>query len=84
FLTSNDGHDRCLTCLGRKRAEAAFVDGSCVHCERMPMATLSSRLSFVKRLPLASTQPSSVGHKSSSAALVRSKGDLRITVRNAS
>ncbi|KAL0158577.1 hypothetical protein M9458_046653, partial [Cirrhinus mrigala] len=49
----------------------------------MRMATLRSRLSFVKRLPLASTQPSSAGHKSSSAALVRSKGDLRITVRNA-
>ncbi|KAL0165464.1 hypothetical protein M9458_037308, partial [Cirrhinus mrigala] len=75
FLTSSDGHDRCLTCLGRKHAEAAFVDGSCVHCKRMPMATL--------RLLLSVTQPSSAGSKSSSAALVKSKGDLRITVRNA-
>ncbi|KAL0195456.1 hypothetical protein M9458_009028, partial [Cirrhinus mrigala] len=75
FLTSSDGHDRCLTCLGRKHAEAAFVDGSCVYCECMPMATL--------RLPLSVTQPSSAGSKSSSAALVKSKGDLRITVRNA-
>ncbi|KAL0185468.1 hypothetical protein M9458_021165, partial [Cirrhinus mrigala] len=34
-------------------------------------------------LPLSVTQPSSAGSKSSSAALVKSKGDLRITVRNA-
>ncbi|KAL0195227.1 hypothetical protein M9458_008799, partial [Cirrhinus mrigala] len=66
FLISSDGHDRCLTCLGRKHAEAAFVDGSCVHCERMPMATLRGCLCL-----------------GSSAALVKSKGDLRITVQNA-
>ncbi|KAI2653569.1 Ribosomal protein S12 methylthiotransferase RimO [Labeo rohita] len=66
----------------RKHAEAAFVDGSCVHCEHMTMATLRSRLSFVMRLPSSSTQPSSMGHKSSSAAPVKRKGDLRITVWN--
>ncbi len=42
FLTSDNGHDRCLTCLGCKHAETAFVDGSCPHCEHMSMATLSS------------------------------------------
>ncbi|KAL0199320.1 hypothetical protein M9458_007860, partial [Cirrhinus mrigala] len=28
FLASLDGHDRCLTCLGREHAEAAFTDGT--------------------------------------------------------
>jgi len=27
FLTSDEVHDHCLTCLGRKHAETAFVDG---------------------------------------------------------
>ncbi|KAI2668660.1 hypothetical protein H4Q32_005425 [Labeo rohita] len=38
FLASVDGHDRCLTCLGREHAEATFTDGTCVHCECMSMA----------------------------------------------
>ncbi|KAL0152682.1 hypothetical protein M9458_052405 [Cirrhinus mrigala] len=46
FLASLDGHDHCLTCLGREHAEAAFTDGSCVHCERMTMATLNRLSSF--------------------------------------
>ncbi len=28
-LAPQDGHDRCLTCLGIQHAEEAFVDGSC-------------------------------------------------------
>ncbi len=35
FLSADDGHDRCLQCLGRRHAEAAFVDDSCVCCGRM-------------------------------------------------
>ncbi len=27
-----NGHDRCLTCLGSKHAEVAFVDESSSHC----------------------------------------------------
>ncbi len=34
FLSADDGHDRCLQCLGRRHAEAAFVDDSCVCCGR--------------------------------------------------
>ncbi len=37
FLSVDDGHDRCLQCLGRRHAEAAFVDDSCVCCGRMSM-----------------------------------------------
>ncbi len=32
FLSADDGHDRCLQCLGRRHAEAAFVEDSCVCC----------------------------------------------------
>lgn len=32
YLAPGDGHNRCLTCLGVKHAEAAFVDESCSHC----------------------------------------------------
>ncbi len=48
FLSADDGHDRCLQCLGRRDAEAAFVDDSCVCCGRMSMISLRSRLT---RLP---------------------------------
>ncbi len=45
LLTSDDWHDFCLTCLGHKHAETAFVDWSCPHCEHMSMAMMSLRLS---------------------------------------
>ncbi len=32
FLAPDDGHNRCITCLGIEHAEAAFVDESCRHC----------------------------------------------------
>ncbi len=57
FLSADDGHDRCLQCLGRRHAEAAFVDDSCVCCGRMSMISLRSRLSFMKGLaPSAATR----------------------------
>ncbi len=31
-LALGDGHDHCLTCLGSKHAEVAFVDESSSHC----------------------------------------------------
>ncbi|KAL0196776.1 hypothetical protein M9458_005316 [Cirrhinus mrigala] len=75
FLTPSDGHDRCLTCLGHEHAEMAFVDGSCPHCERMSMAAL--------RLPSVPSRPGASGSTSSAATLVRKKGNLMVTVRNA-
>ncbi len=57
FLSADDVHDRCLQCLGRRHAEAAFVDDSCVCCGRMSMISLRSRLSFMKGLaPSAATR----------------------------
>ncbi|KAL0159520.1 hypothetical protein M9458_043245, partial [Cirrhinus mrigala] len=82
FLTSIDGHDRCLTCLGRAHAEAAFVDGSCAHCERMSMATLRRLL---EAGPSAEQHPSAVAVPSEadaelSAMLLRAADGIRLEV----
>ncbi len=78
--TEDDGHDRCLQCLGRRHAEAAFVDDSCVCCGRMSMISLRSRLSFMKGLaPSAATRAGLSGSSRGSPA--DALGDLRVTVR---
>ncbi len=48
FLAPQDGHDRCLTCLGIQHAEEAFVDGSCSSCGDMTISELHKRLRYVK------------------------------------
>ncbi len=40
YLSADDGHDRCLQCLGHRHAEAVFVDDSCFCCGRMSMISL--------------------------------------------
>ncbi len=35
FVSADDGHHRCLQCLGFQHAEDAFVDDSCACCGRM-------------------------------------------------
>ncbi|KAI2667004.1 Twitchin [Labeo rohita] len=82
FLASLDGHDRCLTCLGQEHAEAAFTDGTCVHCERMSMAALKSCRSFMSRHPLLSSRGKSLSRQGFSAAAVRHLGDIQVTVQN--
>ncbi len=80
FLSADDGHDRCLQCLGRRHAEAASVDDSCVCCGRMSMISLRSRLSFTKGLaPSAATSADLSGSSRGSPA--DALGDLRVTVR---
>ncbi len=80
FLSADDGHDRCLQCLGRRHAEAAFVDDSCVCCGRMSMISLRSRLSFMKGLaPSAATRADL--SDSSRGSPADALGDLRVTVR---
>ncbi len=57
FLSADDGHDRCLQCLGFQHAEDAFVDDSCACCGRMSMTSLQSHLFFLKGLaPSAATR----------------------------
>ncbi len=80
FLSADDRHDRCLQCLGRRHAEVAFVDDSCVCCGRMSMISLQSRLSFMKGLaPSADTRADLSGSSRGSPA--DALGDLRVTVR---
>ncbi len=80
FLSADDRHDHCLQCLGRRHAEAAFVDDSCVCCGHMSMISLRSRLSFMKGLaPSAATRADLSGSSRGSPA--DALGDLRVTVR---
>ncbi len=80
FLSADDGHDRCLQCLGLRHAEAAFVDDSCVCCGRMSMISPRSRLSFMKGLaPSAATRADLSGSSRGSPA--EALGDLRVTIR---
>ncbi len=80
FLSADDGHDRCLRCLGFQHAEDAFVDDSCARCGHMSMTSLRSRLSFLKGLaPSAATRAGFSG--SSREPPAGTLGDLRVTVR---
>ena len=78
YLGSQDGHKRCLVCLGIEHAEAAFVDESCTHCGKMTIAELRSRLLFLQRggvpVPLPRSNPPQ------RVASGSDMGDLRITV----
>ncbi len=79
-LSADDGHDRCLQCLGFHHAEDAFVDDSCACCGRMSMISLRSCFSFLKGLvPSAATRASLSGSSRGSPA--GALGDLRVTVR---
>ncbi len=79
FLSADDGHDRCLQCLGFQHAEDAFVDDSCACCGRMSMILLQSRLSFMKGLaPSAATRAGLSASRGSPAGAL---GNLRVTVR---
>ncbi len=80
-LAPQDGHDRCLTCLGIQHAEEAFVDGSCSSCGDMTISELRNRLRCVKHgrvpLPRSGVRPGTRGGTASGGV----RGDLRITVR---
>ncbi len=79
FLSADDGHDRCLQCLGFQQAEDAFVDDSCACCGRMSMISLRSRLSFMKGL--APSAASRAGLSASRGSPADALGDLRVIVR---
>ncbi len=68
-----DGHDRCLTCLGIQHTEEAFVDDSCSSCGDMTISELRKSLQLCQKW----------WGPSASAAIWRSswQPDLRITVR---
>ncbi len=76
-LSTDDGHDHCLQCLGFQNAEDAFVDDC---CGRMSMTLRQSRLSFLKGLaPSVATRALFSG--SSREPPAGALGDLRVKVR---
>ncbi len=78
FLSADDGHDRCLQCLGFQHAEDAFVDDSCACCGHMSMISLRSHLSLMKGLaPSAATRAGLSASRGSPADVL---GDMRVTV----
>ncbi len=79
FLSADDGHDRCLQCLGIQHAEDAFVYDSFACCGRMSMISLQSRLSFLKGL--APSDATRGGLSASRGSPADALGDLRVTVR---
>ncbi len=68
YLTPDDTHDRCVFCLGIEHARNVFEGAVCVHCERLPMRTLRSRLSLFSR---KEGQPSASRDSSPTAAEAR-------------
>ncbi|KAL0195685.1 hypothetical protein M9458_009257, partial [Cirrhinus mrigala] len=42
YLTPDDTHDLCVICLGEEHAREVLERAICVHCERLPMKTLSA------------------------------------------
>ncbi len=68
YLTPDDTHDCCVFCLGMEHARDAFEGAVCVHCERLPMRTLRSRLSLFSR---KGGQPSASRDSSPTAAEAR-------------
>ncbi len=79
FLSADDGHDRCLQCLGFQHAEDAFLDDTCACCGRMSMISLRSHPSFMKGLaPSAATRAGLSASRGSPAGIL---GDLSVTVR---
>ena len=75
FIAPQDGHKRCLSCLGLQHAEAALRDSSCSTCEGMTMADLRRRVSFLRE-----RRPPSKSGAAKGAATKLAKDDLRITV----
>ncbi len=49
YLTPDDTHDCCVFCLGMEHARDVLEGAVCVHCERLSVRKLSSRLSLFSR-----------------------------------
>ncbi|KAL0149145.1 hypothetical protein M9458_055577, partial [Cirrhinus mrigala] len=73
YLTPDDTHDLCITCLGEEHARDVLEGAVCVHCERLSMKMLRSRLSLFSR---KEGQPSAPHGSGPAAAEARRKLSL--------
>ncbi|KAL0161559.1 hypothetical protein M9458_045284, partial [Cirrhinus mrigala] len=81
YLYPNDRHDRCVQCLGRKHAEAAFAEGGCQNCDDMPLGTLRSRAAFFSKKPrrhstASRSGPSTSGYEAAAMCVEEERQDL--------
>ncbi|KAL0147528.1 hypothetical protein M9458_057156, partial [Cirrhinus mrigala] len=81
YLSPNDRHDRCVQCLGRKHAEAAFAEGGCQNCDDMPLGTLRSRAAFFSKKPrrhstASRSGPSTSGYEAAAMCVEEERQDL--------
>lgn len=83
YLVPGDGPNRCLTGLGSKHAEVAFVDEYWSHCRKMTILELCTRLRYLERggaslpLPQSSSHPSGCQVRTTSSSCT---GGLRVIV----
>ena len=49
YLTPDDTHSLCVSCLGEEHTRNVLEGAFCVHCERFSMKKLRSRLSLFSR-----------------------------------
>ncbi|KAL0169214.1 hypothetical protein M9458_033810, partial [Cirrhinus mrigala] len=77
----NDRHDRCVQCLGREHAEAAFAEGGCQNCDDMPLGTLRSRAAFFSKKPrrhstASRSGPSTSGYEAAAMCVEKERQGL--------
>ncbi|KAI2661120.1 ORF V: Enzymatic polyprotein [Labeo rohita] len=77
YLSPNDRHDRCVQCLERGHAEAAFADGGCQACEELSLSTLRSRLGFFTKKPQLTPAVSRSGPSTPGYEAAAGTGDER-------
>ncbi|KAL0198547.1 hypothetical protein M9458_007087, partial [Cirrhinus mrigala] len=81
YLSPNDRHDRCVHCLGREHAEAAFAEGGCQNCDDMPLGTLRSQAAFFLKKPwrhstASRSGPSTSGYEAAAMCVEEERQDL--------
>ncbi|KAL0179586.1 hypothetical protein M9458_025028, partial [Cirrhinus mrigala] len=81
YLSPNDRHDRCVQCLGREHAEAAFAEGGCQNCDDMPLGTLRSRAAFFSKKPrrhstASRSGPSTSGYEAAAMCVEKERQGL--------
>ncbi|KAL0186640.1 hypothetical protein M9458_018310, partial [Cirrhinus mrigala] len=81
YLSPNDRHDRCVQCLGREHAEAAFAEGGCQNCDDMPLGTLHSRATFFSKKPrrhstASRSGPSTSGYEAAAMCVEKERQGL--------